>query len=85
MTIEEGAAMGGFGSAVLEWFAAHGVYGIPIRLMGIRDTFIEHGSIDEQRAEVGLTADQVAETVKSFHPAKQAPADAPRLMTGTNT
>ena len=83
VTIEEGAAAGGFGGAVLEWFAAEGAYGVPIKVMGVPDRFVEHGSIQEQRAEIGLTAEELVETVKRLRPAKASSAEKP-LMTGTN-
>jgi len=63
VVIEEGAAHGGFGSAVLEWFAAHGAYHVPVRLMGVPDVFVEHGSIAEQRTETGLTAAALVDNV----------------------
>ncbi|TLS53006.1 1-deoxy-D-xylulose-5-phosphate synthase [Paenibacillus antri] len=84
VTIEEGAAAGGFGGAVLEWMSGHGVYDVPIRVMGVPDAFIEHGSIQEQRAEVGLTSDRLAETVRTMRAGVQATYAAKPLMTGTN-
>jgi 1-deoxy-D-xylulose-5-phosphate synthase len=44
-TIEDGVKMGGFGSAILE-FAAQNNYKNTIEVLGIADTFVEHGSID---------------------------------------
>jgi len=72
VTVEEGAAAGGFGSAVLEWFADQGVYGLPVRVLGVPDRFIEHGSIPEQRKEAGLTAEHIAEVVQSLSAAAGA-------------
>ncbi|RAL26555.1 1-deoxy-D-xylulose-5-phosphate synthase [Thermoflavimicrobium daqui] len=62
-TIEEGSMKGGFGSAVLEFYAGHGISDMNVRLLGIPDYFVEHGSIDEQRNEVGLTPEKIAESV----------------------
>lgn len=64
VTMEEGTKMGGFGSAVLEWMATH-LDGCPprIQVMGIPDTFIEHGSIADQRREAGLTVAHLIDTV----------------------
>ncbi|WP_309118752.1 1-deoxy-D-xylulose-5-phosphate synthase [Paenibacillus sp.] len=84
VTIEEGASAGGFGGAVLEWMSGHGVYDVPVRVMGVPDAFIEHGSIQEQRAEVGLTSDRLAETVRTMRAGVQASYAAKPLMTGTN-
>lgn len=71
ITIEEGARFGGFGSGVLEYYADHDIYGLPIKNIAIPDYFVEHGSIKEQRVEVGLTADNVALQVASFIPKKR--------------
>lgn len=46
LTIEDGAIEGGFGSAVLEFASKHN-YHNTIELMGIPDTFIEHGSTEQ--------------------------------------
>jgi 1-deoxy-D-xylulose-5-phosphate synthase len=71
VTLEEGARMGGFGSAVLEYYSDHDVYGLPVKNMAIPDYFVEHGSIKEQRCEVGLTADNVAAQLSAFLPRKR--------------
>ncbi len=86
VAVEEGASAGGFGGAVLEWMSAHGVYDVPVRVMGVPDAFIEHGSIQEQRAEVGLTSDRLADTVRAMRAriAASSPFAAKPLMTGTN-
>ena len=46
LTVEDGTIKGGFGSAVLEFMADEG-YPAQIKLLGIPDRFIEHGSMDE--------------------------------------
>lgn len=46
VTIEDGAVMGGVGSAVAEFFELHG-YPTKMKMLGIPDKFIEHGTIDE--------------------------------------
>jgi len=66
ITLEEGARLGGFGSAVLEWYAEHEIYGMKIRPIGIPDYFVEHGSVAEQRAESGLTAESIATQVRQM-------------------
>jgi 1-deoxy-D-xylulose-5-phosphate synthase len=85
VTMEEGAVQGGFGSAVLEWFAMAGAYGVPIRLMGVPDLFVEHGSIGEQRNEIGLTAERLTDTVKELRLTQQGNYEQYRLKTGTIT
>ena len=45
ITIEDGALMGGFGSAVLEAIAHRGIPGVQVKRLGIPDRFIEHGDV----------------------------------------
>ncbi len=44
LTVEENAVAGGFGSLVLETLSNMGIDDVKVRLLGIPDTFIEHGS-----------------------------------------
>jgi 1-deoxy-D-xylulose-5-phosphate synthase len=46
VTIEDGVKKGGFGSAILE-FASQYKYQNTIKVLGVQDHFIEHGSIEE--------------------------------------
>ncbi|GJM68036.1 hypothetical protein HMSSN036_02520 [Paenibacillus macerans] len=66
IVLEEASQAGSLGSAVLEFYAEHGITGLDIRLMGVPDRFIEHGSIKEQLEEVGLTAEGVVMELKKF-------------------
>ena len=59
VTLEDGVAHGGFGSAVLELLAAHGVT-VPATLLGLPDHFIEHGTVPLLRELAGLTAEETA-------------------------
>ena len=45
-TIEDGTVVGGFGSAVVEFIAAHR-YKIDVQILGIPDGFVQHGSIED--------------------------------------
>ena len=51
--IEDGVIQGGFGSSILE-FAAQKNYKNKINILGIPDTFIEHGNVMELQKEIGL-------------------------------
>jgi 1-deoxy-D-xylulose-5-phosphate synthase len=46
ITIEDGVVKGGFGSAIIE-FASENEYQNKIKILGIPDNFIEHGTVDE--------------------------------------
>lgn len=59
VTVEDGIAQGGFGSAVLELLSEHGVL-VPTALIGLPDHFIEHGPVPLLRELAGLTAEEVA-------------------------
>lgn len=60
VTVEDGCIIGGFGSAITE-FASENNYKNKIRVLGIPDTFIEHGSVLELQNEIGLSANQIRE------------------------
>ena len=53
ITVEDNVIKGGFGSAILE-FAAEHHYKNPIKVLGIPDVFIEHGTVGELQEMVGL-------------------------------
>jgi len=55
VTVEEGAVMGGAGSAVTEALHAAGVQ-VPVLQLGLRDEFVEHGDPTKLLAMQGLDA-----------------------------
>jgi len=59
VTIEDASVCGGFGSAVLE-FASKNKYQNNLTLLGIPDTFVAHGSIDNLQSKLGLDAKSIA-------------------------
>lgn len=65
VTLEENALQGGFGSAVLELLAERGIMS-PVKMIGVADEFIEHGGQAELRAQIGLDAAGIEETVRTF-------------------
>ena len=67
IVFEETAVMGGLGSAILEWYAMHHLVAPAIRLLGIPDVFVEHGSIPQQREEIGLTIDNLITHLQAMH------------------
>lgn len=71
LVVEEGSMAGGLGSAILEHYAASGTASPAIRLLGVPDAFIEHGSIQEQRQEVGLTVERMVDIVHTLLRGKQ--------------
>ncbi len=70
LTVEENSLFGGFGSAVLEVLAEHGLQ-IPIKRIGLPDVFIEHGAPNILREKYGLTPQGIFE--KALELLKAAP------------
>jgi 1-deoxy-D-xylulose-5-phosphate synthase len=70
VTIEDGTVVGGFGSAVLEFMAKHG-YKADVRMLGIPDRIVEHGSPKELHAECGYDANAIVATVKEMMEVKE--------------
>jgi 1-deoxy-D-xylulose-5-phosphate synthase len=64
VTVEEGAVMGGAGSAVLEALSAAGVLR-PVLQLGLRDEFIEHGDPAKLLAMQGLDAAGIEAAVRA--------------------
>lgn len=65
ITLEDGTILGGFGSAVLEFLASAGLH-CDVKLLGIPDRIVEHGSQAELLAMLGLDAAGVAESAMKF-------------------
>ena len=62
VTVEDGARIGGLGSAVLEYFADQGIKADVVRL-GLPDNFVEHGKPEELYRIVGLDKKSIKKTL----------------------
>lgn len=62
VTVEDGTVKGGFGSAVLEYFASKG-YTNRVTILGIPDQFITQGSIPELKKLCGIDADSILNAI----------------------
>ena len=62
VTIEDGVIQGGFGSAVLE-FMAENNFSATVKLLGIPDKFIEHGSPEDLYSECGIDVKGITNSV----------------------
>ncbi|MCE7794336.1 1-deoxy-D-xylulose-5-phosphate synthase [Salipaludibacillus sp. CUR1] len=71
LTLEETALLGGFGSAVLEYFHENHFHSMVVERMGIPDRYIEHGSVPQLLEEIGLTSQNVASAVEQMLPRKR--------------
>jgi len=63
VTVEEGALMGGAGSAVLEALQDAGIT-IPVLRLGVPDVFTEHGDPNHILASLGLNAEGIEASVR---------------------
>jgi 1-deoxy-D-xylulose-5-phosphate synthase len=62
VTVEDGTVKGGFGSAILEFMSEHG-YKNELKMLGIPDKIIEHGSPKDLHRECGYDAEAIKETI----------------------
>jgi 1-deoxy-D-xylulose-5-phosphate synthase len=67
VTVEEGCVMGGAGAAVAEALAAAGVVK-PLLMLGLPDTFVQHGDPATLLASLGLDADGIAGAIRRRFP-----------------
>jgi 1-deoxy-D-xylulose-5-phosphate synthase len=65
ITVEDGTVVGGFGTAVLEFMAANN-YSATVKILGIPDRLVEHGTPKQLYAEIGLDANGIAETLRAM-------------------
>ncbi len=66
LTVENHVTHGGFGSAVLECIAERNIHSVHVRVHGVPDELIEHGSPVELLAMLKLDAPGIASVVKNF-------------------
>ena len=67
ITVEENAAMGGAGSAVLEVLSAEGIQ-VATEVLGIADQYIEQDSPAKQRVEAGIDASAILNAARRHAP-----------------
>jgi 1-deoxy-D-xylulose-5-phosphate synthase len=65
ITLEDGCIQGGFGSAVLEFMAEHG-YKNDLRMLGIPDKIVEHGTPKELHHECGYDTPAIVKAVRAM-------------------
>ncbi len=65
ITVEDGTVKGGFGTAVLE-FAAANNYTNKINVLGIPDTFIDHGKVKELQVKCRIDVSSLTNTLSNI-------------------
>ena len=63
ITVEDGTVVGGFGSAIAEFMAQH-QYTASLKILGIPDRLVEHGTLKELHQECGYDAAGIAAAVR---------------------
>ena len=64
VTVEDGARMGGMGSAVREWMDDHALSPHILRL-GLPDHFVEHGKVEQLHHLVGIDEEGIAGAIET--------------------
>ena len=65
VTVEDGTIVGGFGSAIVEFMVANN-YHAQVKMLGIPDRLVEHGTPKELHRECNYDAQGIVETVRSM-------------------
>jgi 1-deoxy-D-xylulose-5-phosphate synthase len=65
VTVEDGTVVGGFGSAILEFMAQHN-YTAEVKMLGIPDRIVEHGTLKELHRESGYDAAAISAAVREL-------------------
>ena len=65
ITVEDGVIKGGFGSTVLEFMAENG-FSARVKILGVPDKFIEHGSLEDLYKICGIDTDGIISASKEM-------------------
>ena len=65
ITLEDGVEKGGFGSAILEFMGKHN-YKNKVKVLGIQDHFVEHGTIEELQKKNGIDISSIKKLIGSL-------------------
>ena len=66
ITIEDGTVIGGFGSAILEFAAENDYLNKTIKRLGVPDSFIEHGKVNELYKIAGIDRESILKEIKKM-------------------
>jgi 1-deoxy-D-xylulose-5-phosphate synthase len=83
VTLEDNTMSGGFGSAVAEYFASKGVTSVRVKIHGLPDRFIDHGTPAELYRDMMLDPPGIAAVVRDFlpRPKDRVPSQAAATVT----
>lgn len=66
VTLEENNIRGGFGAGILEFLSVSNRNQVASLLLGLPDSFVTHGSIDQLMSDIGLDEESIAEKVETL-------------------
>ena len=69
ITVEDGVRKGGMGSAVMEWMSDNGYHPV-IKRLGLPDNFVEHGTVAQLQAIVGIDKESIKNAISQLLTAK---------------
>jgi 1-deoxy-D-xylulose-5-phosphate synthase len=69
ITVEDGTVVGGFGSAILEFMNEYG-YKAEVKILGIPDRLVEHGTPKQLYDEIGIDANGIVNVIREMVEAK---------------
>ncbi|MBS1729177.1 MAG: 1-deoxy-D-xylulose-5-phosphate synthase [Bacteroidetes bacterium] len=84
ITVEDGCIQGGVGSAILEFMAVHN-YSAEVKMLGIPDRIIEHGTLKELHRECGFDAQGIIDAVHDMLDKKSNLDSANKIETSKET
>ncbi len=67
VTVEENSINGGFGSGILEELNRQKIFDAKVKIIGIEDKFVEHGSMGELYEMLNLHPEGIAKTSAAFY------------------
>ena len=65
ITVEDGTITGGFGTAILEYASEKNYKGF-IKILGIPDKFIDHGTVNELQKDCGIDSLSINTIIKQL-------------------
>ncbi|MCV6631098.1 MAG: 1-deoxy-D-xylulose-5-phosphate synthase [Flavobacteriaceae bacterium] len=66
ISLEDASAIGGLGSAISDFLHQH-QYSNSLKIFGVPDRFIQHGSIAELRADAGIDVETILNYIENLH------------------
>lgn len=66
VTIEDNSVVGGFGSAVAEFYSSRGISDLRVRIHGLPDRFVDHGSPEQLHRDLSLDPAGIAGVVREW-------------------